>query len=380
MNRVPQYVQDFPWDLIVFHDLFVCSRWTRSLFLEQVEKVQCFRNSDAVKVVIPQDEFISTDLICDLINDFGISHVFSCADASEWQKIYRTVNFKKVQFTQVLTGYIDERIKRRILWYSLKQAGKRKIDIGYRTHPVPYWLGRHAMLKWQMAPIFAQAMNGTGLVSDISYAESDTITGDDWFKFLLDCKYQLGIEGGASILDWDGTYQSLTDVYLKENPSASFEEVESHCFPSADGSLKLFALSPRHLECAVTRTCQVLIEGDYNGILKPWRHYIPVKKDLSNVGEMLAVVKDDLLREPIVERVWKEIVEPGGYTYKKFADLILDTSLAGGHLNKVDMAKGQMMKARMATMDWFSWKAVQAQYGLARRKKWFVETVMAKNK
>lgn len=370
---VPQYVQDFPWDLIVFHDLFVCSRWTRWLFEENVRKVESLKDHLAMKVVIPQDEFISMDLVCHLINDFKIKHVFSVSPESEWPKMYRDLQ-GDVRIHKVLTGYIDDHVKRKISWFALRQT-HRPVDIGYRSHPVPFWLGRHAMLKWQLAEVFQKAVGNTGLVTDISAEESETITGDDWFKFLLGCKYQLGIEGGASILDWDGMLQVKTDEYLKDHPAAGFEEVEQACFPNMDGSLKLFALSPRHLECALTKTCQILVEGAYDGVLQPWRHYIPLKRDFSNVAEVLEIVKQDHLREGIVERVWKEIVVPGQYSYKKFAKDVIEKSLGEAQGQRL----GAGIRARMEIIDWLSWKTVRAQYTLGRQKKW-LENILARNR
>ena len=46
------------------------------------------------------------DLLCDLINDLGVDYVFSVAPESEWPKLYRTVDFRRVRF-EALTGYLD---------------------------------------------------------------------------------------------------------------------------------------------------------------------------------------------------------------------------------------------------------------------------------
>ena len=45
------------------------------------------------------------------------------------------------------------------------------------------------------------------------------------------------------------------------------------------------ALSSRHFEAIGTKTCQVLLEGSYNGILVPEVHYVGVKKDLTAIVE-----------------------------------------------------------------------------------------------
>ena len=38
-------------------------------------------------------------------------------------------------------------------------------------------------------------------------------------------------------------------------------------------------MSPRVFEAAAVRSCQILFEGRYSGILEPMVHYIPLKKD-----------------------------------------------------------------------------------------------------
>lgn len=344
VHDLSRKVAEFPWDIIMFDDLFFSTRWQRGLFAELVEKVRPLQEHPAVKAIAPQDEFLSMDVVNQFVRDFDVAHIFSVSPASEWPKIYPKVP-PSAQIHKMLTGYIDNRLQRRIGSF----AGPRTIDIGYRTHRSPYWLGRHAQLKSELGVAFARAFKG--LTVDISVEKADAIKGDGWFKFLSKCKYQLGIEGGASILDWDGSYQSRTAEYLKSHRGASFEEVESVCFPGVDGSLQLYALSPRHFECALTRTCQILVEGEYDGVLKPWQHYIPVKKDLSNVGEVLGLVRDDKLRRDIVERTWDEIVAPGQYTYEKLSRQMVDMMLTCG-------TASQFPPVSLEIKERFSWVAI----------------------
>ena len=296
--------------------------------MKNTQQLGFLKSSTAVKVVLPQDEFLNMDLICDFIKEFGISHVFSVAPESEWPIIYRTVDLKTVKFHKVLTGYIDDSLINKVKKIARSMPRERSIDIGYRTHRIPFWLGRHGNLKWLIADVFQDKARQRGLIVDISTRSEDTIQGDDWYRFLLRCKYQIGVEGGASILDWDGTYRKSTGEYLRQQPQATFEEVEQACFPGADGSLRLFALSPRHFECCVTRTCQVLVEGDYDGVLVPGKHYIELKRDFSNIDDVLDIILEDELREEITGRSWEDIVESGRFTYRFFVDYVTVSSLA----------------------------------------------------
>jgi hypothetical protein len=326
VSGVPDYVRRVKWDLIVFHTIFMALRWNRTVFRRVVQKMAPLRDLDAVKVIMPQDEFLNTDLVCEFIKTFDIQCVFSVSPASEWPKIYRDADFTKVKFYTVLTGYLDEDTVQRI--EALAQTiSERPIDIGYRVWHSRPWLGRFNLLKTQLADIFARCAPGDGLKVDISTRSGDMFLGDDWYRFLLRCKYTVGVEGGASILDYDGTIRQRVEKYLVSHPKASFDEVETVCFPGIDGNLSLFAISPRHLEACATRTCQVLIEGDYNGVLAPNRHYIPLKADFSNLAEVLAVLKADDRREEITRCAYEEIVASEQHTYARFVQFILEKSL-----------------------------------------------------
>jgi hypothetical protein len=66
------------------------------------------------------------------------------------------------------------------------------------------------------------------------------------------------------------------------------------------------------------------MEGEYNGILTPWVHYIPFKKDFSDIDEVLAILKKDELREHMVEQTYQDIVRSGKYSYRAFVKFVFD--------------------------------------------------------
>jgi len=326
-SGIPWYVKKVSWDLIIFHTIFLSSRWSRELFAKNMQDAAFLKQIKAVKVALPQDEFLNVDLVCDFINEFNITHVFSVAPESQWPVIYRTVDLNKVKMHKVLTGYLDDAAISKVKNIAKTMPEERPLDIGYRARRAAYWLGRHGSLKWLIADKFQEKAPQKGLITDISTRDEDTFRGDDWYRFLLNCKYQIGVDGGASILDWDGTYRKRTEEYLVEHPQATYEEVERECFPGVDGSLQLFALSPRHLEACLTRTCQILSEGSYNGVLIPGKHYIELKRDFSNLDEVLDIIKNDKLRESLTQNAWDDVVASGNYTYRSLVENVINTAL-----------------------------------------------------
>jgi hypothetical protein len=183
------------------------------------------------------------------------------------------------------------------------------------------------MLKQVIGEVFQRRGTEAKLRVDISTRDDDVLLGDSWYEFLLRCKYTLGVEGGASILDRDGEIRRRTEAFTTQNPNAPFAEIERACFPGLDGTVRLVALSPRHLEACATHTCQVLVEGEYNHILKPGLHYLELKQDFSNVDTILDLIRQDTAREALTKRAYADIVASGVYTYRDFVRTVLERAL-----------------------------------------------------
>jgi hypothetical protein len=309
-------------DAVLFHTLFLGIRWNRDLFRQYLRDCAPLKSMGGARIAMPQDEFLNTDLLNEFINDYGVTHVLSCAEASDWPVIYDRVDRKRVAFRTVLTGYLDPDVVARVA--AKKRGGPaRDIDIGYRAWRAAYWLGAHAQHKHEIARVFSEA--GRGLRLDISLRDEDVIAGEAWLDFLLRCRATVGVEGGASVLDRDGTIKARTDAYLRDHPGAGFEEVRDACFPGDDGKLGLACLSPRHLEACMTGTCQLLIEGRYNGALVPGRHYVPIRADYSNVAEALEVLRDEPRRREIADAAYRDVVHDPRWSYPALVRDIEDT-------------------------------------------------------
>ncbi|MGE5329804.1 MAG: hypothetical protein ACM3KR_09890 [Deltaproteobacteria bacterium] len=323
-------------DVIIFHTSFLGLRWNLDGFSDAIKKCQYLQNLNCLKVAMPQDEFYQTESLNDFFNQVKISHILTCAFKEDWNKIYDKINFENVKMMTVLTGYIDEKAIKRIKNLK-KRCIKRNIDIGYRAWKTEYWLGEHGMKKVKIADAFSEIAKQNGLNTDISLEEKKVFLGDEWFKFLLSCKAILGVEGGASVLDKDGHIKNSVDKYISVNPLATFEETRANCFPCEDNYLGLACISPRHFEACITETCQFLIEGNYNGILIPWKHYVPVKSDYSNIQEVLDILSQPKKMRNIVETAYKDIVDSNKWSYKAFIE-----ELESEVINKVSTSNNSL--------------------------------------
>jgi hypothetical protein len=64
---------------------------------------------------------------------------------------------------------------------------------------------------------------------------------------------------------------------------------------------------------------QVLVEGDYSGHFKPWVHYIPIKRDLSDLSALPELLRDHALMERLSEQAYADFVESNAFSYETFA-------------------------------------------------------------
>lgn len=313
--------KDLPIAAIIFDTIALNLRWSPDYFHEKTAPLLALKEFSGPKIALPQDEFIHTESLGRFLANIGCTHVISAANRQDAEKIYRP-HLPNAKLSQKLTGYLEESTLTRIEAMR-SEFTKRDIDVGYRAWHAEPWLGEHGMLKLKLAQEATKvAARRPEIAFDVSTDEKDVFIGDDWYRFLLRCKTTLGVEGGASLHDHDGTVLERTRAYVAEHPNAPFAEVRDACFPNQDHSLSLFALGPRHLEACATRTLQLLVEGDYQGVLRAGIDYLPIAKDMSDLEQVCERALDPSERARITENAWSRVVASDEYTYRKFVSKV----------------------------------------------------------
>jgi len=318
---IPNYVQKMNFDVIIYHYSILILKWTnpeQNLFNYNLNKLIKLKG---YKVAIPQDEYIYSDYICKFFKLHNIKSVFTCLFEEDFEKVYPKEKSGVEYYITVLPGYSDDLEVEK--WKNkTKPHIERKFDIGYRARKNPYWLGELGVYKWIITDKFNSII--TDLKLNLSNKTKDVLLGNNWINFLNDCRCVLGTESGASLHDPDGTIRKSVDLFIEKNPNATFDEAKKECFPDKDWNINLATLSPRHFEACIMMNCQILIEGKYANILKPNIHYIELKKDWSNINEVINKVKDINYCENIAISAYKEIIESKKYTYSNFVHLIIN--------------------------------------------------------
>jgi spore maturation protein CgeB len=144
-----------------------------------------------------------------------------------------------------------------------------------------------------------------------------------YVNFLNSAKGTIAAESGTYYLDKTGQLQREIENYLKKYPGVSFKEISEQVIknfhkPTVNGK----AISSRHFEAVGTKTCQILLEGKYNDIFKPDMHYISLKKDFSNIKDVLQRFKDVTYRRQMVDSAYDYVMD--SHTYGSRISYILD--------------------------------------------------------
>jgi len=306
------------YDAVVLQTTLLCLRWFPN-FAEWRRKLGWISGLDCLKIAMPQDEYDHSEILDEWLSELGVQHVFSNFGDDVRPLLYPNIS-RQARFQPAFTGYIDDRTARKVE-SRLEPSDRRPYDVVYRASHLPYWFGSLGQLKHRIGDRAQTEARSRNLTANVSTRVEDAIMGDEWFDFLGAGRAIVGCESGSSVLDRRGEMQTSIRRYLDEHPGASFEEVSAH-MPEGWDSYRFAAASPRHFEAVITRTCQVLVRGRYDGVLAPDRHYVPVSPDLSNLGEALEEASDPAVASEIASRSYEEIYRSGRYSYRVLAEQI----------------------------------------------------------
>lgn len=268
-----------------------------------------------LKALFIQDEYDHTWKASDWINKLGIGLVFTCVPQQHVRDIYSRVDHERTDFVTVLTGYLPLESPP---VESLRPIKERPIVVGYRGRELPFRYGRLAREKLVIGQKFRTLCHDRGVAHDIEWTEDKRIYGDAWFDFIAGSRATLGAESGSNVFDFDGTLTPRLRAVIERKPKITFDEVFDQHLASLERDGLMNQISPRVFEAVALKTALVLFEGDYSGVVAPHEHYIPLKKDFSNVDEVFAKLADVDGLQAMVERAYAHVVGSGKYTYARF--------------------------------------------------------------
>ena len=285
LGDLPEWLDLLRFDCLIIHYSLIVAN---DYYVSPATRLK-IREFQGFKAVFIQDDYRWINKTVDSLSYMRINALFPLTSQDIMDVVYSPERLPNVRKEVVYAGYVPQHL----ISLKVKKFSDRKIDVGYRARKAPAWLGSHTLQKWQIADRFLKDGALYELFMDISYREEDRIYGKSWINFVTNCKAMLGTESGASVCDFTGDIQQNTEKHLEVYPDADFEELCNLFFKNEDCKYLMNVISPRCFEAAALRTLMVLYEGKYSGVLVPWRHYVPLKKDHSNMSEVIDVVRSE---------------------------------------------------------------------------------------
>jgi len=225
----------------------------------------------------------------------------------------------------------------------------RSIDIGTTSHR--YWPFLGDQERNNIMEFFSN-LKRDDLKIEIQSSKGvqGRYTVDSWPKFLNSCKGTVATEAGGYYLEKDDRtvtnimkhfrnkqgfakrmlstamerYKSVVPVivsiqvqkliktitgkrvsYNDTYYNFDFEEIYELFFKNYKNPLNGKTISSRHFDAIGTKTCQIMFGGRYNDMLIADKHYIDLKRDFSNIKEVLERFKDDTYRNSMVDETYE---------------------------------------------------------------------------
>ena len=309
----PNRIRKMDFSAVVLHYTLFGMQYY--LIPEEVSYIVSHR--DAVRVAFFQDEHHQIPKRFNYVNEYDVDMVYTLLEPADFRATYYT-HTKAPVVLSTLPGYVSEELV--TLSEKLAGNGERPIDIGYRGRRLDLTLGIEGQEKHDIAVEFKRRTQNMGLALDIETNETRRIYGDAWPKFIASCKAMLGVEAGIAMFDFEDRARLEARRLRKAAPHLSEQEI--YDLAVRDEEMRTWVryrtISPRHFEAAALKTCQILFEGRYSGIMEPDRHYIPLRKDFSNFDEVIEKFRSPGLRARLVDNAYRDLIASGRFSYRRF--------------------------------------------------------------
>ena len=271
-----------------------------------------------LKVLFIQDEYDHTHRAWHWIKRLGIQLVFTVVPSTGISRVYPSHELPGVRFVSVLTGYVPEKLPS----LPLIQTSQRPLIVGYRGRPLPIRYGQLGLDKIGIGELVAGFCLRQNIAHDIAWTEEARIYGPKWYEFMSSCRAVLGTESGSNVFDWDGTLAANIQSFRNNSPRTTDSDVYAALIQPLEISGLMNQISPRIFEAIALHTVLVLFEGSYSEVILPGVHFIPLKRDGSNLEDVFKLLADETYVDAMTERAYQDIIGSGRYSYNSFVQLV----------------------------------------------------------
>ena len=249
-------------------------------------------------------------------------------------------------------------------FYSDTNLSDRRIDIGTRSAKYGVYLGDDD--RNRIIDHFRLNSYGLKVNFGLKNKKDQRFNRNGWRKFLNDCKATLATEAGSFYLQPNDEIVKNIEKYLAKksrkltlieetlirrlHPSvipssirqflqriknnyiaeidradkeADFKDIYDRFFANAERPpVYTKCISSRHFDAIGTCTLQIMYPGRYNNILSPNEHYFELKKDHSNIEDLLSLFANPTKIEAMTSSTLDYIIN--NHTHKHRVDRLLE--------------------------------------------------------
>ncbi len=300
------------YDVLVFHYYGQVYRRFSSFFLKKINKFK------GLKVFFAQDEYDLLQMNREKYGVAGADILYSVYSEDEriQNKLYPKGILPSVQIEKYLTGYVPK------LNQTPVQISQRKCFCFYRGNSLGMAYGSLGYEKIEIGKRMKKALSGAGMELDIEVCIEKQIYGPVYLQRMGEAKTTLLTESGSSILDCDFDQRLNIINEIKQNPGLDFsyfKEKYADFFQKEDADIN-GVIAPKAFEAIACKTAIIAYEGKYSRVLKPDVHYISLKKDWSNMADVIEKMQDDKFLQSMVDAAYRDVVLSGKFSYQRFVE------------------------------------------------------------
>ena len=273
-----------------------------------------------LKVAFPQDEYQETNKLRDGIRELGIKLVFTCVPEDKIAWVYPPAMLPGVRFRRVLTGYVPQRLAL-IPRHKLPPMQARPSWIGYRGRHLGHFWGDLSFYKSEIGRRFKSTCEHRKVPHDIAWTEEARIYQERWYGFMLSCRATLATPSGCNIFDWDGSMEREYKEIIRTQPHITYEAYRPR-IAHREAEIDMGQVSPRMFEAAALGTALIVLEGSYSGVVQPGIDCLTVRRDFSNIDDVLDELGDVGRIAEIADRAYESMIASGRWSYDKFVALV----------------------------------------------------------
>lgn len=296
----PSYLIKFDFDAIILTSTFLERITHPKTYKRLIKKYSFLENKNSLKIGLPQDDYWAQETRDNWYSS-NLDIIVSVFNSKYWFLLYPNSIKKNIKIIKGHTTYINNNFKP----FKAPDYNKREFDVVYRTVGESYFPNNLGLIKSQIGTKFFKNYS-IDLKLNISNRKKDSIFGIKWYEFLANSKSVLGSNSGSSVIVRNHDHIEKV-INAKESFKNNLESFENIFFDEKDRNFRLTDISPRNIEAAKTMTLQVLIEGEYGGILKKNIDYFCLKEDFSNVNDLFKLLRNPKEIEKITKSCYNTI-------------------------------------------------------------------------